>query len=267
MKTLKQYRTEQEASIDSLVLKELGIEFTIFKNDGGPYPSLSDIYGYSICVNDSDYENALKGLSQNLNVEDKQNSVSLPPESLKSEPPGKKMYFYVGIIIGIFIGLSVYWAYLNVKFHTSSYPKVIYRDGWAISMIEDRNKDNKDDYWQKWDNSGNSHSKADNNFDGKYDYWWDELDDSKEIEKRDCDFNGIPDETTFYVHYIIRKKYFHPNNPKRVIKFQEYSSSGILETEYLDTDSIAGMNLMRTYNEFGTVLKETAIKDTVIQLE
>jgi hypothetical protein len=69
MKTLKQYRTEQEASIDSLILKEKGIEFIIIKNDGGPYPSLTDIYGYSICVKEGAFpfcDHQLTSFSFNL---------------------------------------------------------------------------------------------------------------------------------------------------------------------------------------------------------
>lgn len=54
MKLLRTYQTEPEAIIDSLKLKELGIDFKIIRNEGNIYPSLTDIYGYCIFVNDSE---------------------------------------------------------------------------------------------------------------------------------------------------------------------------------------------------------------------
>jgi len=268
MKTLKHYQSEPDAVIDSLHLKDMGIAFSIVKNDGGPYPSLSNIHGYSILVNDDDYENALNGLVKNMNNTDMPDKATLPTEKTVSVKAENRWLFYAGAVIGIIIGLVAYWVHMNIGFHFSGYPKTIYKDGWAVSMIQDRNKDKKDDYWQKWDNDGNIRCKGDNNYDGKVDYWWKEKKHDIVVEKKDCNFNGIADETTVFKNFIIRCRYFHPDNPATLVKFQQYSPSGMLQTEYVDTDSIAGMNVKRIFDRFGTVISEEKIADTtIVQLE
>jgi hypothetical protein len=48
---------------------------------------------------------------------------------------------------------------------------------------------------------------------------------------------------------------------------QEYSISGILQKELLDSDSIPGINLVKHFNEFGNIIKEEVINDSIVQLE
>jgi hypothetical protein len=268
MEILKTYQTEQDAVIDSLVLKNNGIKFEFIKNDVTPYPSLTNIYGYSLLVNESDYVKAIECLNNKIEVSENNFDETISAESpVNNSPVNYKWYLYTGIIIGIIVGIFCHWGYSYIKYLLSDFPKINYSDGLPIRVIEDRNKDDIGDYWQKWDSRGNAYNEGDNNYDGKIDYWLKEIDSNLEKEDKDCDFNGVPDETNYYKYYIIQRKIIHPNSNENVRVIQEYSISGILQKELLDSDSIPGINLVKHFNEFGNIIKEEVINDSIVQLE
>jgi len=264
MKIVKNFQTEQEAAIYSISLKELGIESTILKTDGGPYPSLTDIYGYSLSVKDEDYQNAINHLPINMDIYDKKDIAIVKPESNTTEPAGKNWFLYGGLISGIVLGLLLNWLYSSFHYYVHSNKRYYYHNGEISKIVKDRNHDKKDDFWQIYHDDSHITILQDNNFDGKVDCWWEEKDFDAGVEKIDCDSNEIPDLTFYYVNNICRKSFIHPNNDKKNEIYREYSSLGILETEYVDSDSSGGFDLKRNYDPLGRLIKEEKIKDTII---
>jgi hypothetical protein len=263
MKTVKTFRTEQEAAICSLSLKEIGIYSNVLKNDGGPYPTLTDIYGYSVTVKDEDYQNAIEHIPENISkmpiVEEK-----IKPESDIIEPVNKKWLLYGGLISGIIIGITLYWIYSSVRFQIHLGIKYYYRNGEMTKAVSDRNKDKQDDYWEYYRDNFTVLIKSDNNFDGKVDNWCNINDNDINIVKIDIDSNGIPDVTNYFDNGVIRKSFIHPNNIKKNKIYREYSILGILENEYIDTDNDREFDMKRNYDSLGNKKIEISIKDTLI---
>ena len=263
MKTIENFRTEQEASIYTLSLKEIGIESIVQKKDGGPYPTLTDLYGYSVIVRDEDYQKALEHLPKNTGIiENKKENVK--PESIVTDPPGKNWYLYGGLISGIIIGLILNWLYSTVHYHLHLGTKYYYYNGELSKVVKDRNGDHKDDYWEFYLDNYFISLKADDNFDGKVDSWWKDNNYEVGIQKNDIDSNEIPDITIYFENDIPKKSFVHPNNEQKKIIYREYSPVGLLENEYIDTDENGGYDLKRSYDPLGKYKSEEKIKDTTI---
>jgi hypothetical protein len=264
MKTIKSFNTEQEASIFALSLKELGIDSTIFKTDGGPYPGLSAIYGYSVSVNDDDFQNAIDHLpvfSPN-NLEATQN-INLP-ESNISDPVSKKGLVWGSLITGVFIGLIINWLYSSIHYKLDFHTKYYYHNGLISKIVKDRNRDNKFDLWQIYHSDNTVTIKEDNNFDGKVDWWWEDKGYGAGIEKIDIDSNEIPDMTYSFANDIVSKEFIHPDDINKKVIYREYSPLGVIEKEFVDSDSIPGFDILRNYDSLGKLIQNDKIKDTII---
>lgn len=264
MKSVKTFSNEQEASIFALSLKELGIDSTIFKTDGGPYPSLNDIYGYSVSVKDEDYQNAISHIPIYSENPENTDLGIIKSESTTSEPVDNKWIMYVSLVIGIILGLFLNLIYSSLHYKLDSYTKYYYHNGVASKIVRDRNHDKKDDSWQIYHSDFNSTLKEDNNFDGKVDWWWEDKDFETGIVKIDCDSNEIPDLTYLFSNDVISKSFIHPNNVNNKVIYREYSSLGVLKIEFIDSDFSGGFDIRRNYDALGNQLKEDKIKDTLI---
>ena len=254
LKKYKSYSTEQEAIIDSLKLKGAGIKYEIVKIDGGPYPSMTQLYGYDLMIDGMDEEH-VKSILSNSELSVKKESK----EEMNDDKPDYKWYMYGGLVIGILIGIVALWTYQKLRFYTDGNVKYKYKGRFVSEVKIDRNKDGKDDFWTYYDMYGAIRGKSDHNYDGKIDYWWKKTGIGESRAQYDVDYNGIPDFTEIFEKDIIAKIVYHPNNESNIIRSAVYKN-GLIFCDSLDTDGDGHFDIVRHYDSLAQVIEEYAIK-------
>ena len=261
MKPVANFRTEQEAEIAALRLKELGIQHEVVKSDGGPFPSMTDIYGYTILADGPDTEAAKKALeSKTYGIQDTEESPKT--ESVEAVPVSSKWLMYGGFAIGIIVGCSLLWGYLSIKRYMTKFDRTVnwdysYRD--VLMSMQDRNKDGKWDTWVYWDGNITKRGKYDNNFDGEPDVWYERIRNDSSVNRIDFDWDGKPDGTCEMRYEVPLVWHSHPGDGPTIR--DDYYQDGILAYSLLDTDSSGCFDTKREYDRFGNILGDSPLQE------
>jgi hypothetical protein len=207
-------------------LEAHGITCWITADDcGGMYPSLTAPGGVRLHVRASDAEAAIALLKApaspaEINQIEIEAVASSPPETapLKKLALGQIVSgIAVGVILGILLCLLYQWANeLGTKtyYHYRAGKRDeawVYRDGYLVEFLQDRNLDGHWDHWTYYKNGRAVRSEDDNNFDGKPDEWWIYSNGTPVRMEKDADFNGTPDLFYTYKDGVIQETDIRPN--------------------------------------------------------
>ena len=243
--TIRIFYSRETAGLAAANLQAHGIECWIKADDcGGMYPSLSAAGGVRLLVHTSDVEAAIALLDAPASPADmNQIEIEAIASSSPEAVPLKKLAMgqiisglVVGVILGILLCLLYQWAdNIGIKtyYHYTRDGKQdeawIYRDGYPIEFLKDRNVDGVWDEWTYYEHGQAVRSEYDNNFDEKPDEWWTFADGRMDTLQKDADFNGIPDEFCTYKYGIIQQMDMKPNGAKFVTQRWIYQNGVLTE--------------------------------------
>lgn len=257
---LKTFTSENEAIVAASRLGSEGIEAHIQKDDcGGAYPSLQMVRGVRLLVKPEDLENADRILDE-VDGEDT-GEVEEEERPKDSRRTGWNVIlsfglFGLGLAIGYYVSPeltdpSTYTGVLKSERYKNGTPGLFsyYVKGRLVRAEEDRNNDGKIDAWYKYTAGRIRSTDYDNNFDGKPDAWVTYKDQFNCTEKTDTDFDGKPDATLLFVHGLLQRFDWHPND-SAIITRRESFVHGVLTEALVDTDKDGIFDLKITYDPY-----------------
>jgi hypothetical protein len=230
--TVRTFNNHDTAGLAAANLEAHGIECWVNADDGGGmYPNLSAPGGVRLLVRASDAEAAIALLNApaspaEINQIETEAVASTPPETT----PPKKLALgqivsglVVGIILGILFCLLYQWANKLGTFTHYHYNENgradeawVYRDGYLIEYLQDRNLDGAWDSWVHYNQFGQvvRSAESDDNFDGQPDVWYKYSNGNVVSMQQDTDFNGTPDWFCIYKDGEIQETDMKPNGAK-----------------------------------------------------
>ncbi|MGB7770210.1 MAG: hypothetical protein WBN22_15355 [Verrucomicrobiia bacterium] len=245
--TIRTFSNRDTAGLAAANLEAHGIECWVNADDGGGmYPNLSAPGGVRLLVRASDAEAAIALLNAQaspaeMNQIEAEATASASPETV---PPKKPALVQIvsGLVVGIILGIMLCLFYqrtneLGTKthYHYAADGKRdeawVYRNGYLVEFLKDRNHDRKWDEWTYYENGRVVRSEYDNNFDGKPDEWWTFSNGIPVSMQKDTDFNGVPDCFCTYKDDIIHEMDMRPNGAKFTTVREIFQNGVLTEVE------------------------------------
>jgi len=239
--TVRIFSSHESAELAAANLRARGIECWVKADDcGGMYPNLSAASGVRLQVRASDADAATALLDTQaspaeIRQVETEAIASSPPES---SPPGKlsRSQILLGVAAGIILCLFYQWVnnlgtntYYSYTSDGKRDEEWIYRDGYLVKFLLDRNRDGIWDHWVYYDRGRVTRSEYDNDFDGKPDETVTYSNGAPISTEKDTDFNGIPDEFCTYKYGTLQQVDFRPNSVKSTTQRWLYHNGVLME--------------------------------------
>jgi hypothetical protein len=256
--TIRIFYNHETAGLAAANLEAHGIECWMNADDcGGMYPA-SIGGGVRLLVKASDAEAAIALLDAQVAPVEMNQIETVTPSSPKTVSRNKLAFvqILIGIVVGVLLCLFYQWAkelgtktYFDYAADGRCSAAWVYRDGYLLEHLEDRNLDGAWDHWIYYKRGSLLRSELDNNFDGKPDEWWTYSDDGTDTLQKDTDFNGIPDEFITYKHQITQQVDIKPNGSKFTTTREIYQN-GVLTEIWRGGDSNGNFKEVVRYDPF-----------------
>jgi len=259
--TVRTFSSYESAELAVANLKAHGIACWIGTDDGsGMLPNLTVAGGVRLLVQAADAEAAMALLNTQaspaeINQIEAEAASSTPPATT----PSKKRAWWQ-VLVGIVIGIILYWIYQQAKelgtqthYHYTKDGLCdkawVYRDGHLVEFLKDRNRDGRWDVWVYYEHGEMVRAEYDNNFDGKPDEIWRYSHGVLVSMEEDADFNGTSDFFYSYQNDIPRQLDIKPNGSKFTTT-REIFQNGVLTEIWRGGDSNGNFKEIVRYDPF-----------------
>lgn len=260
------FSSRESAALAVANLEARGIASWISADDcGGMYPSLTAPGGVRLHVRASDAEAAIALLNTpasaaEVNQIEAEAVASVPPKPDSEKPLAQGQILFgiiIGAILGVILCLLYQWANelgTRTYYHYAKNGKAdkawVYRNGYLVEFLQDRNLDGVWDRWAYNNEYGQvSRTEYDNNFDGKPDEIWTYSNSLPKTLEKDNDFNGIPDEFCTYKYGILQQEDMRPNGSTFTTE-REIFQNGVLTEIDRGGDSNGNFKEIVRYDPF-----------------